>query len=103
MSGWLIVLVVFIALSPLLAIMPTRRQKQVVQLQEGAAVRGMFVQLRKLPVGEPGEEKFAFYGRRRGQEGWDERYDLFADGVVDFGDLEIFDRLWPGTVGAGEE
>jgi hypothetical protein len=67
-SWLLIVLVVFIALSPLITMMPTRRQKQIANLRQAAAVRGLSVQLREPPSRVSLEGAPVFYGRHRARE-----------------------------------
>ena len=56
MPTWLLIIfIVFLALSPLLALMPTRRQRQVAGLRQMAALAGLRVQLRA-PPGAAGEQ-----------------------------------------------
>ena len=64
MSWFVIIVVVFAALSPLITMMPSRRQKQLAGLREAAAVAGMKVQLRSDPAATE-EAKTAFYSRKR--------------------------------------
>jgi hypothetical protein len=68
MSYFLIGLIVLIALSPLLKAMPTRRQRQVADLRQTAAISGMTVQLRPSPLENEESPLRAFYGRRRSRD-----------------------------------
>jgi len=61
MTYALIFLVVLIALSPLLAMRPTRRQREQANLRQAAASAGLFVKLDK-DGAEPGQ---VYYGCRR--------------------------------------
>jgi hypothetical protein len=61
----LIALVVMVALSPLITMMPTRRQRQLADLRQRAAVCGLNVQLRALPGAPEGSELLPYYGRLR--------------------------------------
>ena len=65
MSYFLIILVIFIALSPLISMMPSRRQRLIADLRQAAAVSGLYVELRDPPGGGDGPRQ-AFYGCRRG-------------------------------------
>ena len=65
MTYLLIILVVFIALSPLITMMPSRRQRQIADLRQAAAVSGLYVELKHPPRGAEGPLQ-AFYGCRRG-------------------------------------
>jgi hypothetical protein len=67
MSYLLIILVVCVALSPLIAMKPSPRQRQIAGLREAAALNGLYVELRDPPLGGDGRPQ-AFYGCRRGKE-----------------------------------
>ena len=62
MSYILIVVVLLVALSPLLSMMPSRRQRQLADLRQAAASAGLYVQL---DSGLPGESERVRYGCRR--------------------------------------
>ncbi len=49
MEIWLILVVIAVALAPLMHFMPTKEQQRVARMREAAAVRGLFVEFRKLP------------------------------------------------------
>ncbi len=61
MTYLLILVVVLIALSPLLSMMPSRRQRQLADLRQAAASAGLYVKLEKAADGSPR----VFYGCRR--------------------------------------
>ncbi|MEM0955973.1 MAG: hypothetical protein AAGI24_17665 [Pseudomonadota bacterium] len=61
MTYLLIFAVLLLALSPLLAMMPTRRQRELARLRQAAASAGLFVKLDR-DGGEPGQ---VYYGCRR--------------------------------------
>ncbi|MDJ0878976.1 MAG: hypothetical protein QNI86_10220 [Halieaceae bacterium] len=61
MSYLLILLIIFVALSPLITMMPSRRQRQLADLRQAAASAGLYVKLEK---GEDGSQR-VFYGCRR--------------------------------------
>ena len=69
MSYALVILLLFIALSPLISAMPSRRQRHIADLRQAAAVSGLYVQLREPPVALPEGVTWTFYGRRRD---WDD-------------------------------
>ena len=59
MGVWLLIIcVVFLALAPLLAILPTRRQRQVAELRQVAALAGLQVRL-CAPPGSSREQRLA--------------------------------------------
>jgi hypothetical protein len=62
---FLIALVVMVALSPLISMMPSRRQRQIANLRQRASLCGMSVQLRAKPGAADTEPLVAFYGRHR--------------------------------------
>jgi hypothetical protein len=62
MSYFLILVIVLVAVSPLLSMMPSRRQRQLANLRQAAASAGLYVQFdRDLP----GEREAVLYGCRR--------------------------------------
>lgn len=61
MSYLLILLIIVIALSPLLSMMPSKRQRQLADLRQAAASAGLYVKLEKA---EDGSQR-TFYGCRR--------------------------------------
>jgi hypothetical protein len=61
----LIAFVVMVALSPLISMMPTRRQRQIADLRQQAAILGLTVQLRERPDASGSGEILPFYGRHR--------------------------------------
>ncbi len=61
MTYLLILVVVLVALSPLLSMMPTRRQRQLANLRQAAAIAGLYVKLEQAADGSPR----VFYGCRR--------------------------------------
>lgn len=61
----LILFIIMIALSPLLSMMPTRRQRKIADLRQRAAVCGLAVQLRDAPEALRMDTACAFYQRRR--------------------------------------
>ncbi len=61
MSYLLILLVIFIALSPLISMMPSKRQRKLAELRQAAASAGLYVKLEKA---EEGGQR-VFYGCRR--------------------------------------
>lgn len=65
MTYLLIAVVVMVALSPLLSMMPTRRQRQIADLRQQAALSGLLVQLRALPDSADSTGLHPFYARRR--------------------------------------
>ncbi len=65
MSYLFIALVILIALSPLITMMPSRRQRRIADLRQAAALSGLYVELKHPPLGAEGPLQ-AFYGRRRG-------------------------------------
>lgn len=67
MTWVLIIFVVMVALSPLLSMRPSRRQRQLAALREQAALAGMVVQLQQLPE-LPDSGLQPFYSRRRPRE-----------------------------------
>lgn len=63
--SWLwIVLIVFVALAPLISLMPTRRQKRLADIRQAAAVAGLQVQLLEPPGPELDKRLSACYGLR---------------------------------------
>ena len=68
LTYFFIVLVVLVALSPLISMMPSRRQRQIAKLRQRAAMCGVQVQLRKppAPVADSGLQPFYGRGRQRG-------------------------------------
>lgn len=68
MTYLLIAFVVLLALSPLISMMPSRRQRQIADLRQGAAVTGLFVELRSSPLEPPDSPRQPFYGCRRRRE-----------------------------------
>jgi hypothetical protein len=60
-----IALVVMVALSPLISMRPTRRQRLIADLRQQAAICGVNVQLRALPGSPEGGELLPYYGRLR--------------------------------------
>jgi len=84
MSYLWIVLIVFVALSPLVSALPSRRQRKVAALREAAALNGLYVQFRRPPPRTGMEDRLStFYGCRR----------LRTDPPFD---AEIFYRLTDG-------
>jgi len=69
MSYLLIVLILFVALAPLMAAMPSRRQRRIADLRQTAAATGLFVQLRKEPWAGSEADRRAYYGRLRNRDG----------------------------------
>lgn len=65
MTYLLIALVVMVALSPLISMMPSRRQRQIADLRQRAALCGVTVQLRGLPHATTSGDSRPFYGRHR--------------------------------------
>ncbi|MCZ6829651.1 MAG: hypothetical protein O7F73_08700 [Gammaproteobacteria bacterium] len=65
MTYLLIALVVMVALSPLISMMPSRRQRQIADLRQRAANCGIRVQLRELPNAAKSGDLRPFYGRHR--------------------------------------
>jgi hypothetical protein len=63
----LIIFVVMVALSPLLSMRPSRRQRQLAAFREQAALAGLVVQLQQLPQ-SPDSGLQPFYSRRRPRE-----------------------------------
>lgn len=61
MSYLLIIFIVFVALAPLLSMMPTRRQRELADLRQAAASAGLYVKLER----EEGGEERVYYGCRR--------------------------------------
>ena len=68
MTWLLIIFIVFVALAPLMTIMPTRAQKKVVNLREAAAVAGLQVQLQEPPGLALDKRLSACYGIRVGRQ-----------------------------------
>lgn len=71
MGWWIVLLVVFLALAPLWHFAPTKRQRLQARLRECAALNGLFVELRDLPLPParlarmpPAERQVAYYGCR---------------------------------------
>jgi len=67
----IIVLIVLLALAPLWHFMPTKRQRRQAQLRESAALAGLFVEFRDLPLGperlarlSASERQVLYYGLR---------------------------------------
>ena len=52
MSYLLIIFVIFVALAPLLSMMPTRRQRALADLRQAAASAGLYVKLEREGAGE---------------------------------------------------
>ena len=62
---WLLILfIVFVALAPLITLMPTRAQKKLARLRQHAAVIGLQVQLREPPGRTTDKRLQACYGLR---------------------------------------
>ena len=64
MAWVLIIFVIFVALSPLLSMRPSRRQRHIADLRQQAAIGGMLVQLQPLPQTTDSGLR-PFYSRRR--------------------------------------
>jgi hypothetical protein len=71
MAFWLIAVAVLLAVAPLLQFLPSRRQRQQAALREAAALRGLFVEFRDLPLPPSQRERLSaadrqvlYYGRR---------------------------------------
>jgi hypothetical protein len=71
MTTLIIVVVVFLALAPLWHFMPTKRQRSQARLREAAALAGLFVEFRDLPLPPARRERLPaaerqvlYYGRR---------------------------------------
>jgi hypothetical protein len=62
----LIVFIVFVALAPLMTMMPTRQQKQLANIRQAAAVAGLQVQLHEPPGLGANKRLMACYGLRAG-------------------------------------
>ena len=83
LSYLLIAVVLAVALSPLLSMMPSRRQREIADLRQAAAMCGLFVELRDFPGAPRQDPAWAFYGRNREREdsGSPETIEcIFADG-----------------------
>ena len=65
MTYFLIAVIVMAALSPLISMMPSRRQKQIANLRQRASLCGMSVQLLEKPGSAGTDPLVAFYGRHR--------------------------------------
>ena len=65
MSYFLIILVVFIALSPLITMRPSKQQLKLARLREAAAINGLQVQMRKSPLESEGAANLVLYSLRR--------------------------------------
>ena len=65
MTYFLIALVVLVALSPLISMMPSRRQRQIASLRQRAVLCGMTVQLREFAEKPADGELRPYYGRHR--------------------------------------
>ena len=63
MTYLLIFVVVFVALSPLLSMMPTRQQRRLANLRQAAAISGLYVQFDA--GGDEGQPREILYGCRR--------------------------------------
>jgi hypothetical protein len=88
MTYALIFLVVLIALSPLLAMRPTRRQRELANLRQAAASAGLFVKLDK-DGADPGQ---VYYGcRRQRGDAEMEALTLLREG----GDWRVTRGHWP--------
>jgi hypothetical protein len=61
----LIAVIIMVALSPLISMMPSRHQRQVAGLRQKAALCGLLVQLRTQPNAESNAGLLPFYSRRR--------------------------------------
>jgi hypothetical protein len=64
----LIVVIVFVALAPLMHFVPSKRQKQIADMRETAALKGLYVEFRQLP-GERLDASYRsgdliYYGKR---------------------------------------
>ena len=73
LSGLIILAVVLVAVAPLLSFLPGKRQRQRARLREAAALAGLFVEFRDLPIPEnrrrrlsAAERQVLFYGCRFG-------------------------------------
>jgi hypothetical protein len=71
MTYLLITIIIFVALAPLWHFMPSRRQRREAKLRETAALAGLFVEFRDLPLPEAqrarlpsSERQVLYYGRR---------------------------------------
>lgn len=71
MTYLLITIIIFLALAPLWHFMPSRRQRREAKLREAAALAGLFVEFRDLPLPEAqrarlptSERQVLYYGRR---------------------------------------
>ncbi len=71
MGWWIVLLVVLLALAPLWHFAPTKRQRLQARLRECAALNGLFVELRDLPLPQDrlarmpaGERQVVYYGCR---------------------------------------
>lgn len=62
MAYFLIAIVVLVALSPLLSMMPSRRQRELAKLRQAAASAGLYV---RFDTDLPGEREGVLYGCRR--------------------------------------
>jgi hypothetical protein len=92
MTYLLIAFVVMVALSPLLSMLPSRRQRQLADLRQAAASAGLYVQLLPTPVGSDAPPD-VFYGCRR------QRGDNPSAGRVRYQREDVqwraVDRTWP--------
>jgi hypothetical protein len=72
LAYWLIILIVFIALSPLLQLLPNKRQRRTARMRESAILAGLNVELRSCPAlrqGPPDGRDLLFYSRKRPRDG----------------------------------
>jgi hypothetical protein len=97
--AWLLILlVVFVALAPLIAMMPTPRQRRLSRLRQAARERGMKVQLRPAPPLLRIDDSIALYSRPlvappevqllpgeffRDHDGWRRRAGQAPHGIAD--------------------
>jgi hypothetical protein len=89
MSYLLILVVVLVAVSPLLTMMPSRRQRQLANLRQAAASAGLYVQFQR---DLPGEREAVLYGCRR-QRG--DRPTALGTYVREGSGWRAKDGLWP--------
>ncbi|MEP5765595.1 MAG: hypothetical protein ABJ308_13440 [Halieaceae bacterium] len=65
MSYFWVALLIFAALSPLIAMRPSKRQLRIARLREAAALNGLYVELKSMPTANSPTAHVAYYACRR--------------------------------------
>ncbi len=100
MSWLLVVFILFVALSPLITMMPTRAQKQLANLRQAAIESGLQVQLQRPPGSPESERMMACYGLRLGHRQKLTQTGKYRRQGVDWQNMDLRGPALPETITA---